>query len=685
MKFNKIGTRMLVILLSVSIVAMIILSVVSYSSSKTIIKNQIEQNMEASLDAQINNVLLSTNKISVIASQIAKNVGATYTTTSLEQYEYMLGKVIFESDLALGSGIWFEPYVYDKNQEYVGPYIYKDGDKAVTTYDYSNKDYDYFSYDWYKNAMGKSKEPIFTPLYYDETLDTTMSSCSVPIYDKNDTFIGVITVDIEISAIQDMINSLTIGKTGSALLLNDQGTYITNKDSKKVMTVNITEDENASVAALGKEILSTEKGTGEYTIDGMDYEVHYDTIPGLGWKLLIQIPKSEINQPLNSLLLKLLLISGFAILLTILVIISQVQYLTKNIKKVNQFVLHIAEGDFTTAELEINSRDELGQMGTALNRMLAGNKSVIKTIADGSSEIREVSDGLEESTGDLMDNFDEMKVAVKEINEDMMSSSAITEEINASVEEMNASINILAQETSNSYDMAIHIKDRASDVEKRSVSSYKMATEMALQNEENLNKSIEEAKIVDEIEVMASIISQLADQVNLLSLNASIEAARAGDQGKGFAVVANEIGKLADKTTKAVNEIRQTTGKVQLAFDNILEHSKNLLSFIQETVTPDYKTFVNVGNQYKVDANDIQTSATKLADMTRSIEKVINEVGEAIQGIAASSENTANNSSTIITHMDKVAELVDTVAQAAIQEKKMSNNLDEVVKKFTLK
>jgi methyl-accepting chemotaxis protein len=250
---------------------------------------------------------------------------------------------------------------------------------------------------------------------------------------------------------------------------------------------------------------------------------------------------------------------------------------------------------------------------------------------------------------------------------------------------MNASINILAQETSNSYDMAIHIKDRASEVEKRSVSSYKMATEMALQNEGNLNKSIEEAKIVDEIEVMASIISQLADQVNLLSLNASIEAARAGEQGKGFAVVANEIGKLADKTTKAVNEIRQTTGKVQLAFDNILEHSKNLLSFIQDTVTPDYKTFVNVGNQYKVDANDIQTSATKLADMTRSIEKVINEVGEAIQGIAASSENTANNSSTIITHMDKVAELVDTVAQAAIQEKKMSNNLDEVVKKFTLK
>jgi len=171
------------------------------------------------------------------------------------------------------------------------------------------------------------------------------------------------------------------------------------------------------------------------------------------------------------------------------------------------------------------------------------------------------------------------------------------------------------------------------------------------------------------------------NEVMLHDLKIGVQGQHASNLG---GIIANEIGKLADKTTTAVNEIRQTTGKVQEAFDHILEHSRNLLSFIQDTVTPDYKTFVNVGNQYKVDANDIQISATKLADMTHSIEKVINEVGEAIQGIAVSAENTATNSSTIITHMDKVAELVDTVAQAAIQEKKMSNNLDEVVKKFTL-
>lgn len=685
-KFKKISTKMLTVLLSVSMLSMILLSYVSYSSSKKIIESQIQQNMRAELDAQVNNILIKTGKIATITAQIARHVETTYRTTSLEQYEELLGKVIYESDLALGSGIWFEPYIYDAEEKYVGPYIYKDGETPVTTYDYSNEEYNYFNYDWYKGAMSGSKEPVFSALYYDATLNTTMASCTAPMYDSNDKFIGVITVDIEITAIQDLIHNLTIGKAGSAILLTDQGNYITNDDATKVMKedIIITLEDNKSLAALGEEILKKDSGIREYTADKVVYEVLYSTIKELGWKMMIQIPEDEINAPLKLLMGKLVTISFIALLLTILAIISQVQYLTRNIKKVNKFALRLADGDFTTAEIEIKSIDELGQMGKALNKMLSENKAVIATIAGDSEEIRKVSTELEHSTLQLTTNFEKIKDAIKDINEDMMSSSAITEEVNASVEEVNASINFLAQETSNSFDMAIAIKDRALEVEKRSVSSYELATNLALVKEKNLNQSMEEAKIVESIGIMASTISEIAEKVNLLSLNAAIEAARAGEQGRGFAVVAKEIGSLAAQTTTTVNEISQTTAKVKVAFDNLMEQSSQLLSFIQETVTPDYKTFVSVGNQYRLDANDIQTTVTKIANMTNNIEKVINEVGEAIQGITVASENTANNSTSIIENMEKVAELVDDVSQAVAEEKVMSNNLDEMVKKFNL-
>lgn len=683
MKFRKISTKMLTVLLSVILLSIAALSLLSYLSSKNIIEDQIRINMNAELKSQVNDILLKTQKVSALAQQTAKTVESTYQTTSLPQYEEMLGKNIYESDLATGSGIWFEPKVYDEKLKYVGPYVYKDGTTPVVTYDYSNAEYDYFSYDWYKNAKN-GKEAVFSELYYDETLKATLASCSAPMYDANGTFIGVVTVDIDVTGIQKLINDVKIGDKGKAMLLTGDGMFITNQDPAKIMKAKITEDENASLVALGKEMLGKENGEGTFTEKNVAYNAYFSTVKGLGWKIMIQVPQSEVNAPLRSLLIKMLIVGALAIVLSILAITIQVGYLTKSIKNVYRFALQLSDGDFTTSELEIKTRDELGQMGTALNTMLSGNKGVISTIAKGADEVTKVSEKLDQTTEHLMTNFTKIEDSIREINEDMMSSSAATEEVNASVEEMNASVNYLAQETSKSYDMSIEIKGRAGDVEKKSVASYELANQLTAVNEKNLNQSMEDAKIVESIGVMAEVISTIAEQVNLLSLNASIEAARAGDQGKGFAVVAKEIGNLATQTTNTVDEIKQTTAKVQAAFDNLMEHSKQLLSFIKETVTPDYKMFVGVATQYGQDANDIQNTATKIADMTSNIEKIISEVGEAVQNIAGSSENTAANSGQILSNIEMVSGIVDEIAQMVENEKDISRSLDGMVKKFKL-
>ena len=684
MKIKRISTKMLALLLSVSILSLILISMVSYTSSKLVIEEQIKQNMNAELEAQINNILLKTNDIETIATQVARNVESTYSSTSLTQYEEILGKIIMENDLAYGSGIWFEPFVYDQGEKYVGPYVYKENNSPVITYDYSNAEYDYFSYDWYKNATKGSKEPIFSELYYDSTLGVTMASCTVPMYNVNKEFIGVITVDMNITTIQELINGLTIGKEGKATLFTKDGVYITNMETDKVMNSNILEENNKSLSSMGKKLLSSDSGIGEFTKDKVHYSTYYSKVGDLGWKLMIQIPKSEINQPLNTLLLKLITISLISVLLLTLAILLQVRMLTRNIKIVNNFVLRLADGDFSTEEINIKSKDEFGQMGQALNKMLRQNKSVIQTIRGESDEISIISKELEDTTVNLTTNFDKIETALKSINEDMMSSSAATEEVNASVEEVNASINILTQETSHSYDMAITIKERAGDIQKRSTSSYEKAMNLTIANEKNLKQSMEEARIVESIGIMATTISQLAEQVNLLSLNAAIEAARAGEQGKGFAVVAKEIGQMANQTTNTVKEITQTADKVRIAFDNLMDNARLLLNFIQEIVTPDYKTFVEVGNQYGVDANNIQITATKISDMTNNIERIMNEVTEAVQGIAVEATNTAANSSSIINNMEIVSHEVDNIEKAVANERVMSDNLDQVVSKFNL-
>lgn len=683
MKKTSLSVKLLSVLLSVGLLSMILLSVVSYDTSKSIIEKEIQENMNAELAAQVNNVLLKTDKISTIAAQIARNVETGYTTTSLKQYETMLGKAIKESSLAYGSGIWFEPYVYDKDEKYVGPYVYKDGNTTSVTYGYSNAKYNYFSYDWYKQAVN-SKEPVISDLYYDDKLKTTMATCSLPMYSDDSKFIGVITVDMDISSIQKMISSLKIGEKGKVVLLSKTGLYITNDDSSKIMKTNIKNEKSTSLSSLGQKVLQNDIGKESFNQNKVEYITYYSKVGNLGWKIMIQIPKSEIDKPLNSLLFKLIIISAATLLLLMLVIILQVRVVVKNTKKVNNFALHLAECDLSTADINIKSRDEFGQMGQALYKMLQAYRSVIQIIKEKSEDIRKVSNDLEDTTLNLTVSVDNIDEAINGINADMMSSSAATEEVNASIEEVNASINILTQETGNSNNMAIAIKERASDVQKKSKASYDQAMKLTKENEIQLNASMEEAKIVENIGIMAATISQIAEQVNLLSLNASIEAARAGEQGKGFAVVANEIGKLAAQTTATVNEITQTTQKVQNAFNNLMDNSKKMLSFVQNNVTPDYNSFVEIGNQYEVDADNIQITSTKISEMTNNIERIINEVVEAIQGIASEAESTASNSSDILKSMEETKKVVERIEKAVELEKEMSDKLDQVVNKFKL-
>ena len=685
MKIKKISTKLLSVLLPVILAAMTVLTFISYSSSKSTFQKIISSNMETKLQSEVNAIQLKIDKVSTIATQIAKTVEVTYKDAQLSDYEEILKKDIFESDLIMGSGIWFEPYEYNANEKYVGPYIVKDGSTAKTTYEYSNAEYDYFKYDWYKNALGGNRAAVISTPYFDETSNSTMSSCTVPMYNSDNKFIGVVTVDINITSIQQLISDLQIGETGKATLLTGDGYYITNQDDPtKILKMKITEDENKSVADLGKQILENEKGIGTYKHNGDTSHSHFTTLDNLGWKLVISMPENEMNAPLMALLNKLIIVSVLAIVVTIIVIVVQVRNLTNNIKKVHEFALTLAKGDFSIDNLDIKSEDELGQMSNALNDMLQENKTIISNIANDSNKVNNTSEKLQDATVRLAENYEKIEEAIKVINGDMMSSSAATEEVNASIEEVNASVSYLVQEANKGLSMSNDIKDRASEIEKASTKSYEKAGSLVTEYEENLNKSIEYAKVVKSIGAMAETISEIAKQVNLLSLNAAIEAARAGEQGKGFAVVANEIRNLASETTSAVEEIKETVDKVQGAFDNLTRDSKQMLQFVNGTVEPDYEMFVGVAKQYGDDANTIEMISTKIATMTDSIEKIISEVGEAIQSIAISAQNTAENGGTISCNIDSLSTVVKDVEILVSNEKEVSSDLSNMVKKFKL-
>lgn len=683
-KGKKISTKMLSAMLPVLILGMAVLGAVSVFSSKQIIDDEIGKEMTLSLENEKTEVESQMQSAASLAKHMAGIVGITYENEELLAYVNFLNTMIYEEDFIYGAGIYFAPNKYDSKQRFVGPYVYKDGDTPILTYDRSQSSYDYVSRDFYKIVSNGETEPKFTKAYHDEVLDCDMVNCSAPIYNADGTYMGCVTVDITLDEIQNLVSQMSVGKTGKAFLISSDGTYLYTQDSGKIMNEKIMDSKNSSLAKVGTKMLDSDSGKACFTERITGYTVYYETIPDLDWKLGIAIENSELNAPAISLGIKLAIIAAVILIIMILVILSQVKSVSKQINRVKNFAVQLAEGNFKVQSLETRRSDELGAMGQSLNEMYGNNKDMISKISGHAKLLSDSSIELKRSVEELKKDYEMIESLMNQVNSDMTSSSAATEEVNAAVEEVNSSVNMLASETEKSLELAGEIKKRANGIEDTSRNAYELANKLAAQNRAGLEESIKNADVVKSIGALAEVISEIADQINLLSLNASIEAARAGEQGKGFAVVAGEIGNLAGETTAAVNKIKETIGEVEHAFSGIVEQSQSMLNFVTDTVAPDYDTFVNVAQQYGDDAQAIEKFSNDIAQMAVNIETIIHEVSQAVSSVAESSQNTVDNSGQIMQSVNSVSAVVGEVSEMSSQQEKIAGELKEVVGKFVL-
>jgi len=683
MKFRRISTRLLVSIVPILMIALILQTIFSVSNSKRVIDEKTAESMDANLKMAVSEVMENLDSIITTGNVLAETVAAGYKETSLAEYEEILSNLVAGNETALGSGLWFEPYVYDKNEQYVGPYVYKDGNSLVTTYEYSNADYDYFVQDYYTFAK-QAGAAIITNPYYDPTSGLIMSSCSVPILD-NGTFVGCVTVDMELTNVTGLVEGIKIGETGNAMLLDSNGVYLAGVDSSKIADEeNIINESNTSLAAAGNLIMSSQEGKTSYNDGHGTINLYYTTLPQTNWKLAIQISLAELNSSVQSLMALLIIICVIAVLISTVAILFLVKSISRGIMNVQKFAGSLADGDFTIDPIQVRTEDEVGRMSVSLNEMYAGNKEVIQRMSKHAIDISESSKRLRDTSAVLQEQLEEIHDYMSKVNEAMLSTSAATEQVNASTQEVLSNVNLLAGETADNSNMAKEIKDKAAQIKEDCQASSDSTAKMSEQFEKNLQLSIEDAAVVANISELADVISNIAEQINLLSLNASTEAARAGEAGKGFAVVASEIGNLATSTTDAINKIQSTIEQVQKAFSSLTKDAQGMLDFVQNTVTPDYAKFLDVANQYGKDANTFEESSESISEMSNNIRSIMTEVTSAIQNITEATQDTTQTNQNILGAVDQVSDQVENVASMSHAQDSIAFDLDQVVAQFKL-
>lgn len=380
---------------------------------------------------------------------------------------------------------------------------------------------------------------------------------------------------------------------------------------------------------------------------------------------------------------EIVIISGAGLLIALILGISITLLITKQVKEVLMLANAIGDGDLTKT-VKVDSKDELGYIGTVLNKAVENIRILISEILNSASDISSSSEELSAITEEVSSKMEIVNHSTEQIARGVQDLSTTTEEVSASAEEISATSNELASGAISAEKSVKEIKNRALEIKEQAVINIEEGNIIYEDNQEKIIKAIEDAKVVEKVKLMADSIGSIASQTNLLALNAAIEAARAGEQGRGFAVVAEEVRKLAEQSSDTVNNIQSMVEQVQLAVSKLSQSGQDVLEYMSNSVKPSYKLLLDVGIQYEKDAEFVNDMVTEIAVSSNQMNEIVDQVSKAIQNVSETAEESASGSEEIMESVKEITTAIEDVAKASQSQSELAQKLTTMVQKFKI-
>lgn len=392
----------------------------------------------------------------------------------------------------------------------------------------------------------------------------------------------------------------------------------------------------------------------------------------------IQEQKDLYNQ--NMILSLILLAISFVTFVMVVVVIIKtvVKPLRKQTSELTEIIDEIkgGHGDLTK-RVTVKSMDEIGQSSIGINHFIETLQNIMSNIISNSNVLDGVVGNVASSVAASSDNANDISAIMEELSATMEEVSATTNSVSENTTAAEGKVQKMADQTKVMSQYAQDMKKRATELEHTATENMNNTNEMIGEITTEMNQALENSKSVEKVAQLTADILSISSQTNLLALNASIEAARAGEAGKGFAVVADEIRQLADSSRETANNIQTINEQVIEAVQGLVVSSEKIVGYINENILPDYRAFVQGGQQYNDDATHIDNTMAEYAGEAQDILATMMEMTEAIEGISRAVEEAANGVTDAATNIDSLVQSMSTVNGQMEENSTVAKNLKE--------
>ncbi|MBN6775901.1 methyl-accepting chemotaxis protein [Pseudomonas granadensis] len=502
---------------------------------------------------------------------------------------------------------------------------------------------------WYKAAQAKPGKPFRTAAYYWAQDDATYVSTVRTIDNKLGSNGGVVSIDVTLKQLTEIVKQIKLGDSGYLMLLENSGTVLV--DPKQ------PEHNFKPLDSLGEgyaQLAKAGKGLVEVELNGERYMANVWPSEQLGWTFVGLIKQSDVMSSATQLTWLIAIIAAVLAVLFAVVGASFASLIVRPIRSVASGLEGIAQGEGDlTKNLDIRGSDETAQLANWFNQFLTAIRSLIQHIGGAAGKILATSQSSTQVSSDMAEAAGRQREAV-----DMVSTA---------FHEMVATANEVARSCSQAADSADSGQRQARQGQQQIDAAVHSVDQLSQELEQSAQSMQQLERDSTDIQSILGTIRSIAEQTNLLALNAAIEAARAGEQGRGFAVVADEVRALAKRTADSTAEIDGLLGNLAKRTSQVTQQMHASLQVSQRSVTRIGEARESFG-QIRESVDVIRDMNTQIATAAEEQHQVAEDINRHISQIHGDAQ--------------LVAELANSARLDSQSLAGLSNELDGLVRRF---